>query len=382
MGEFRLDTGLSLIIPIYNERAGLANLAERLDRVAAGFPAGFECLLVDDGSSDGSGELLDQLDRPWLRVLRHKRNRGYGAALKTGVGAAQQPWLAITDADETYPDHRLPELFARLKRENLDMLVGARTAPGARVPLIRRPAKWVLGQLAQRLSGRQIPDLNSGLRIMRAQTVRRFLPLLPDGFSFTTTITLAMLSSGGKVEYEPIEYYHRAGRSKIRPIYDTLNFLQLICRAVLWFNPLRVLMPLGLGLIGLAGLILLASWHWLAKPLDITFGIFCLTGVTTILLGLLADLVDQRLGPQAPASPCPPTGWLAGLRRQLWERPLRFFLALALGLWLAGALVAAGSWLWLGRPMDVTTAVFVLTGVLCLFVGLLADLIDKRTRYS
>jgi glycosyltransferase involved in cell wall biosynthesis len=236
--------GLTLVVPIYNEKDSVERLSERLEKVCGGMTDPHEILLVDDGSNDGTSEVLQAMDLPNVRVLTHTINRGYGSALKTGVRAAQYPWIAITDADETYPDERIPELYQLACDQSIEMVVGARVGADAKIPLIRRFPKFVLGVLANWLSGFKIPDINSGLRIMRKEVVKRYLRILPDGFSFTTTITLAMLSAGNRVEYVPISYANRSGSSKIRPIYDTLNFLQLICRAVLWYNPLRVFIPL------------------------------------------------------------------------------------------------------------------------------------------
>jgi len=125
-----------------------------------------------------------------------------------------------------------------------DMVVGARTGTDVHIPLIRRPAKWALNRLANYLSGVEIPDLNSGMRAFKRDVALRFFRLLPSGFSFTTTLTLALLTNDYNVMYIPVDYYHRTGRSKIRPIQDTINFFSLVVRVVLSFRPLRVFVPL------------------------------------------------------------------------------------------------------------------------------------------
>jgi len=254
-----------------------------------------EVIVVDDGSTDATaGELAGVEDeRGLLRILRHPHNRGYGASLKTGVRNATADVVVITDADGTYPNERIPELVDRMG--GADMVVGARTGARVNIPLVRRPAKWLLGWLANTLGGRRIPDLNSGLRAMRRDVLERYLGLLPDGFSFTTTITLVMLSEARRVEYIPINYHQRAGRSKIRPVRDTLNFVQLVCRAVLWFDPLRFFIPLSLMMVGAGLAILLFSMAFMERALDVTFSIFVMTGVILLAVGLLADLIDKRL---------------------------------------------------------------------------------------
>ena len=177
-----------------------------------------------------------------VKVIRLPENMGYGAALKAGIAKSKYDLIVITDADGTYPANQIPVLVAQM--EGYDMVVGARTSDNVAIPLMRRPAKWVLGKLAGYLAGRPIPDLNSGLRVMRKDLIRRFLHLLPQGFSFTTTITLSALCSGSLVKYSEIDYHARIGQSKIRP-FHAFEFLLLIVRTIVYFNPLKIFLPLG-----------------------------------------------------------------------------------------------------------------------------------------
>jgi glycosyltransferase involved in cell wall biosynthesis len=285
---------LSAVIPAYNEAEGIAGVLSELDKVLAESGLAYEILVVDDGSTDDTASIAEQSssDRERQRVLRHGVNRGYGAALKTGLRAARGEWVVITDADGTYPNDRIPELAAMMP--DWDMVVGARTGDEVRVPLLRRPAKWALNTLAQMLLGTRIPDMNSGLRLFRRDLALHFMPILPNRFSFTTTITLAMLSEGYRVAFVPIDYYARTGRSKIRPLYDTLNFLQLIIRTVLYFNPLKVFLPLSLFFF-VAGLAVgLVSKLVFGQLLDVTTIVLVVTGVQILMLGMLADLIDKR----------------------------------------------------------------------------------------
>lgn len=286
---------LTIIVPVYNEETSVRGTFDALSRVRHQIDAPVEIVFVDDGSDDGTGELLDKLAGENVRVIRHRQNRGYGAALKTGVRAASGEYVGITDADGTYPNERFPEFLAVAREGDFDMVVGARTGANAKVPLVRRPAKWLLRWLANFLVGRRIPDLNSGMRIMKKDAVERFTRILPDGFSFTTTITLAMLTNGYPVEFIPIDYAAREGKSKIRPIRDTLNFIQLICRTTLYFNPLRVFLPLSLALVALAFVVLAGSWLFLDKIMDATFGVVFMSAVIVMAIGLLADLIDKRM---------------------------------------------------------------------------------------
>lgn len=291
---------ISLIVPVYNERRGLPPTVERLRALLTrGLPAGSEVILVDDGSTDGTSDFLARLaeDLPaGFRLLAHRRNRGYGAALKTGIRAATHETIAIADADGTYPLERIPELVEAMEQDSAAMAVGTR--PVAQQPAVRRPAKAVLRALAEYLTGETIPDLNSGLRVFRRRDALRLSGLLPDGFSFTTTITMALLTEGEGVLFIPIRYKTRVGSSKIRPIRDTANFLLLICRTALAFNPLKVFGPVGLGLIAV-GLVMLVLRMLLDNPVGVASTIiFLVGGLQVLALGLLADLVNRRGPPR------------------------------------------------------------------------------------
>ena len=280
---------LSVIIPAYNEAEGIAEVVERLGPVLAGLGRETELLVVDDGSADDTAA---RAEAAGAQVVRHEQNRGYGASLKSGIRRARHDLVAILDADCTYPPEALPDLVASAKDN--DMVVGARTKGKVHIPLIRRPAKAVLRWLASYLSGHPIPDLNSGFRVMRRPVINRYLGLLPAGFSFTTTITLAMLVSGYGVKYVPIEYHARAGRSHIRPIRDTLGFFALILRTVMYFNPLRIFIPLALVFLAAGAVVFGLTWAYLERPLDTTSLLLLVTGVQLGALGLLADLIAKR----------------------------------------------------------------------------------------
>jgi glycosyltransferase involved in cell wall biosynthesis len=225
-------------------------------------------------------------------VIDLDMNVGYGAAIKQGLQASHHELVAITDADGTYPPEALPELV--LAMDGADMVVGARTGDSVAMPLLRRPAKWLLTGLANYLVSVKIPDLNSGLRVMRKPVLKRFMNILPQGFSFTATITLAMLSNDYRVRFKPIDYHRRTGKSKIRPFADTLNFLTTIIRTIMYFNPLKIFLPIsaGLFLIGLG--VLLYSGFVLDRVMDVTVIILISLAIQVAVIGLLADLIDKR----------------------------------------------------------------------------------------
>ena len=223
-------------MPAYNEESCVAEELKLIKKTMDDSDYTYEIILVDDASVDKTAEIVAQFD--WVKLVPHFQNKGYGAALKTGIQKAKHDVIIITDADGTYPHAEIPRLLGDI--DDYDMVVGARTGKGVKIPLIRRPAKWCINRLANYLTGMKIPDLNSGLRIMKKNVIEKFLRFLPNGFSWTSTITLAMLTNNYQVKYTPIAYHKRSGRSKIRPIRDTLNFLQLIIRTVVYFEPLKV----------------------------------------------------------------------------------------------------------------------------------------------
>lgn len=285
--------GVTLLVPAYNEQSGIEGVLRRLAALDLGVP--LELLVVNDGSTDGTAAVLERSRKEiaHLRVIDHGTNRGYGAALKTGVAAAAHEVVVITDADSTYPEDRIHDLLDRID-DGAEMVVGARTGDDVNVPLIRRPAKSGLRLLASYLAGTPIPDLNSGLRAFRRGLVQTYRPILPQGFSFTSTITLAALTNGHRVDYVSIDYAARAGRSKIRPVRDTLGFFALTVRTVLYFNPLKVFYPLA-GLIGLffAGLLCFDLFSTPPDLGDKTVLMFVAL-VQVLTIGLLADLIEKK----------------------------------------------------------------------------------------
>ena len=283
---------LSVIIPAFNEIQAIESELKKLNEVLTSARLKYEMIVVDDGSTDGTGEAAEKLNL--VKVLRHERNKGYGAALKTGIRSARHDIICIVDADCTYPLEDIPDLVNVLIKNQLDMVVGARTGKKVVTNWVRFPAKWILRRLANYLAGFKIPDLNSGLRVMKKDTVQRFFNILPSGFSFTTTITLAMLTNDFRVDYVPVNYYARKGNSKIRPLPDILNFLMLIIRTTMYFNPLKIFLPISMGMF-LCGTVLLL-FRFFVKNILISTTITLFVGSFTVLaIGLLADLIDKRI---------------------------------------------------------------------------------------
>jgi len=258
---------ISVVVPAFNEAGGIDHDLRGILDALASQDASYEVIVVDDGSEDDTAVVASAVDG--VRVVQHPRNRGYGAALKTGIRHARGDVIVITDADGTYPPEQIPMLVEQL--EGADMVVGARIGRDVKIPAVRRPAKWLLNKLASLLAEANIPDLNSGLRVFDKQAAIRFMSLLPSGFSFTSTITLA---------------------SKIKPIKDTYNFFLLVFRILCYFNPLKVFMPpafllMGLGTAKLIYDIVVENNIFQGEILAI------LVGLQLGAFGLLADAVSK-----------------------------------------------------------------------------------------
>lgn len=288
-GDFlALPHAVSVVIPAFNEAAHVAGQVHDVERVMRDSGWTYEIIVVDDGSRDGTAEAAATTG---ARVLRRSHNGGYGSALKLGIGAARYDWILITDADGTYPVESIPTLLAEADRHS--MVVGSRTGPSVQVPLARRPAKWFLNRLSSYLAGQHLPDINSGLRLMRKSLVKRYERLLPAGFSFTTTITLSAACNGHPVCYVPINYHARLGESKIRPRH-AYDFTILILRTIVVFNPLKVFLPAGalLMIVGLAKF----AYDITKDNLSETAVLGVLGALLVWAVGLLADQ-NARLTP-------------------------------------------------------------------------------------
>jgi glycosyltransferase involved in cell wall biosynthesis len=281
----------SIVIPVFNEEDGIADCLKALRVHATSIGVPYEIIVVNDGSTDSTRKVLTEFTD--IRLIDHAWNRGYGAALKTGIRHSKYPMIVITDADGTYPNERIPDLL-RLAT-GADMVVGARTGENVTYSKLRRIPKWFLQQFAQWMVRQPIPDINSGLRVFRKEIAERFLNILPDTFSFTTTITLAMLTNRFIVIYEPIDYHHRVGKSKIKPIRDTLRFVQLIMRTGMYFAPLRVFLPVA-GMFFVGFLMALTYDLIVLNNLTEKSLILLVTSAQLTMFALLADMVDKRIG--------------------------------------------------------------------------------------
>lgn len=229
---------LSIVIPAKNEAGSIADVVSRA-RSAFGDA---EIIVVDDGSEDDTRSLAESAG---AIVRSHPVSLGNGAAIKTGARAASGELIAFMDADGQHSPEDLGRLVERLG-EGFDMVVGARHSRG-HASAARLLANTVYNRLASRMSGQRVADLTSGFRVARADKFKRFLYLLPNGFSYPTTSTMAFLRSGYPIDFLPIEVGRREGKSHIRPLADGIRFLLIIFKIATLYSPLKIFFPISSG---------------------------------------------------------------------------------------------------------------------------------------
>jgi polyisoprenyl-phosphate glycosyltransferase len=292
-----MTTSLSIIIPALNEEGGIGPTLDRILRMGSASGLELEVIVVDDGSSDRTGEIAAGKG---ARALRNPINGGYGLSLQRGIRAASHELVAITDADGTYPVEDLPKLVAMMD-EGLDMAVGARQGKEYRSYWWKNPARIVFRAIAEFVAGRRIPDINSGLRIMRRSTIMPYLSQTCLGFSFTTSITLILMLNGHFVAYRPIAYNARIGASKIRHFRDTLRTTQIMTSVIATHNPIKlaIIVDLCSAAIALVSFIfagLFAFAFSIAASFLMVVANACLVGIPVVfMLGCLGELLRIKL---------------------------------------------------------------------------------------
>ncbi len=285
---------VTIVLPCFNEAA---HVEQELDKITQAMDASrysYELLVIDDKSTDNTLQVLERAlpNYPHMRLMPFQRNGGSGTARRIGSREGRGRVIVWTDADLTYQNDRIPDLVDFLgENPGYDQVVGARTSEQGTYKFLRVPAKWVIRKIAERLSGSKIPDLNSGLRAFHKQVAEPYLRLLPPGFSCVTTITLAFLMNQHAVGYLETEYYKRAGKSKFGFISDAYRYILQVLRMIMYFNPLKVLMPLALWLLALGvvkSVFDIARYHFRLTTSSL------LLLMSALLIGsvaLLADLI-------------------------------------------------------------------------------------------
>jgi glycosyltransferase involved in cell wall biosynthesis len=282
---------VSVVIPVYNEEEAIGGDLDLIKRTMDAAGLAYEIIVVNDGSTDRSVEIISS--RPYVKLVHHERNRGNGAARTTGMKAAKGDIIIMTDGDGTYPNQDMPKLLEYMNQ--YDMVIGARVKEMGTVKWLRTPAKSFIRRLASYLTETEIPDLNSGLRAFRKDLAFKYLHILPNTHSWVSTITIAFLSDGYSVKFVPIDYYKRKGESKFHPLRDTYNYLTLVVRSVMYFNPLKVFLPVTLAL-ALAGVLKLVRdiFYYRSFYVPGVTLMMVLMAIQVAVIGLLADLIVRR----------------------------------------------------------------------------------------
>jgi len=385
-------TVLSVVIPAYNEENGIAEIASRVLSVEPALQkAGvdrLELLVVDDGSRDRTAEVAAAI--PGVSLIRHPKNRGYGAALKTGFSKASGELIGFLDADGTYPPEYFPQLCqAALK--GTDLVIGSRMAGAdSQMPLTRRIGNFFFANLLTLLGRQKVTDSASGMRVFRREILERIYPL-PDGLNLTPVMSTRAVHEGISITEIPIPYSERVGRSKLSVIRDGRIFMQSMIWTALSYNPVRILGLLGFGGLGIAGLVFL--WILYLRSQGITtlapWGVAALflalastvTGVNLVALGITFNYLVALFYKQ------PIRQGLFG--KPIFKTPLdRQFGWMGLAAILAGPaialgalLIGAGSWeigrLWFYM---VCSALVFLVGVQLLVYWLLLRILEELSQ--
>jgi glycosyltransferase involved in cell wall biosynthesis len=274
---------ISIVLPARNEAAGLRDL---LPRILASVP-GAEVLVVDDGSSDDTAAVCVEHR---VRHLRHHYAKGNGAAIKTGARAALGEVIVFMDADGQHKPEDIPSLLEEFNK-GYDMVVGARQA-GSQAGLHRAAANDVFSRFASWMVAQPIADLTSGFRVVRAASFRQFLYLLPNGFSYPTTITMSFFRAGYGVAYVPVHSPRRSsGASHIHPLRDGLRFLLIIIKIGTLFSPQKLFLPISAGffLIGLA--YYLYTYTTTGRFTNMSALLF-ISAVFTFLIGIVSEQIS------------------------------------------------------------------------------------------
>jgi len=272
----------SIIIPVFNEEQAIARVVKDLLR---NFPE-FEIIIVNDGSTDATGKIINELP---VITVHHPHNKGYGASLKTGINIATNDNLIFYDGDGQHKVEEIPMLLEKI--EQSEMVIGKRTINRHR-PLLRRPGMLVLKWVAQILTGQKIPDLNSGFRAVKKSIIKKYIHLLPQGFSASTTMTLVFISRGYNVTYIPIKGEKRIGKSTVSVFKDGFNTTLLILRLIALVNPLKIFLPASIILLSI-GILWSIPYLLEGHGLSIASLFLLSTSIITFFIGILADQISQ-----------------------------------------------------------------------------------------
>ncbi len=285
------NTEISIIIPAYNEEKSISNTVKNIIDLIRKNSWNAEVIVINDGSTDNTGEIAI---KSGATVINHPTNGGYGLSLQHGIEASKMPLIAITDADGTYPTEELPDLIKMIQEKDFDMVVGARSGDEYKRGLWKYPARLVFKWLAEFVAGRRIPDINSGLRVMKKDKLLPHYKRTCLGFSFTTSITLIFFLNGYFVGYKPIPYAKRVGKSKVKHFKDSLRTAQILVSVISFYNPIKLYLLITLFNV-LIGITMLVIGEIFSRYGLIIFGAVLIgTSPLIMSLGFLAESIRLK----------------------------------------------------------------------------------------
>lgn len=276
---------VAIIIPAYNEVTAICSVVGELRRL---YPH-YEIIVIDDGSTDGTAYAIAKHD---CIIIRHEFNKGYGASWKTGVKSTQKEIVVFFDGDGQFIPADVSSLLDKMQEINADMVSGVRMG-NSNFPLSRRPGKWLLKRLACLLLNKEILDINCGLRAFRRKTLIKYLHLLPDGFSATTTSLMLFQAQSFVVGFVPIVTNKRIGTSTVRIMRDGFNTLMLMLRMIALFNPLRVFLPLSLSIMFLSTVYSIYEICLRDLGMPVFGATIFICGLLCFLIGIVCDQISS-----------------------------------------------------------------------------------------
>lgn len=280
-----MKSEITILLPAHNEEEAIGKVIDDIREAMKGGKWNYEILVVDDRSDDRTVEIAEKRG---ARIVKRAVRGGSGASRRTGILNAEGNVIVMLDADGSYNAADIPQMLAFFP--DYDQVNGARTSEQGTMKLLRGPAKWFIRKLACYLTKTDIPDLNTGLKAFKKDIMKKYLWVLPDGFSCVTTMTLAFLANGYAVKYIPTQYFKRIGKSKFHPVKDTAAYFNTVLRMVMYFKPLRVFMPASFFLI-LFGIAKAIITYMLTGRLQSSDIIIFMTAIIVCVLGLIADLI-------------------------------------------------------------------------------------------
>lgn len=277
---------ISIIIPAFNEEKSIGKVIKKIKTAFKKTSFKAELIIVDDASTDSTAKTAKKQK---VKVITNFKNLGPGASFKKGVNLAQAKYVGLIDADNSYEPKDFPKMLELC--QNFDQVIGHRKKEAGTFKLLRIPAKWFIRILASYLTQTKIPDLNSGYRVLRKEVLLKYLWLLPDGFSYVSTSTMAFLSNNHPTTWLKTNYYKRIGKSKFHPLKDTYNYLLTIIKIIMYFNPLRIFLPLAIFLFLIGIIKSLIDYFFIIHRLQLSDIIIILSSILIAILGLIADLI-------------------------------------------------------------------------------------------